>query len=40
LRGQAEGFAAWVRGGPAQGASADDAVAALAAAERSMVVGD
>jgi myo-inositol 2-dehydrogenase / D-chiro-inositol 1-dehydrogenase len=33
LRRQAEAFAAWVRGGPAAGASAADAVAALAAAE-------
>jgi len=33
LRRQAEGFAAWVRGGPALGATAADAVAALAAAE-------
>ena len=33
LRRQAEAFAAWVRGGPALGASAQDAVAALAAAE-------
>lgn len=33
LRRQAEGFAAWVRGGPALGASAADAVAALTAAE-------
>ncbi len=33
LRRQAEGFAQWVRGGPAQGATAADAVAALAAAE-------
>ncbi len=33
LRRQAEGFAAWVRGGPALGASAADAVAALRAAE-------
>ena len=34
LRRQAEAFAAWVRGAPPQGASAGDAVAALAAAER------
>jgi myo-inositol 2-dehydrogenase/D-chiro-inositol 1-dehydrogenase len=34
LRRQAEAFAAWVRGGPAAGASAADAVAALAAAEQ------
>jgi len=34
LRRQAEGFAAWVRGGPATGATAHDAVAALDAAER------
>ena len=34
LRRQAEAFAAWVRGGPAQGATAEDAVAALEAAER------
>jgi myo-inositol 2-dehydrogenase / D-chiro-inositol 1-dehydrogenase len=34
LRRQAEGFAAWVRGGAAAGATADDAVAALEAAER------
>jgi myo-inositol 2-dehydrogenase/D-chiro-inositol 1-dehydrogenase len=33
LRRQAEGFARWVRGGPPEGASATDAVAALAAAE-------
>jgi myo-inositol 2-dehydrogenase/D-chiro-inositol 1-dehydrogenase len=33
LRRQAEGFAAMVRGGKAEGASAQDAVAALAAAE-------
>jgi myo-inositol 2-dehydrogenase/D-chiro-inositol 1-dehydrogenase len=33
LRRQAEGFARWVRGGPAEGASAADAVAALRAAE-------
>lgn len=39
LRRQAEGFAAWVRGGPAQGASADDAVAALVAAECGTVTG-
>ncbi|MCW3475578.1 Gfo/Idh/MocA family protein [Limobrevibacterium gyesilva] len=37
LRRQAEGFAAWVGGGPAQGASAADAVAALAAAERAWI---
>ena len=34
LRRQAEAFAAWVRGGEATGATAADAVAALAAAER------
>ena len=34
LRRQAEGFAAWVRGGRAEGATAEDAVAALDAAER------
>ncbi len=34
LRRQAEGFAAWVRGGPSEGATAEDAVAALEAAER------
>lgn len=34
LRRQAEAFAGWVRGGPAQGATAEDAVAALDAAER------
>lgn len=34
LQRQAEGFAAWVRGGQAAGATADDAVAALNAAER------
>jgi myo-inositol 2-dehydrogenase / D-chiro-inositol 1-dehydrogenase len=34
LRRQAEGFAAWVRGGPPEGATAEDAVAALEAAER------
>jgi myo-inositol 2-dehydrogenase/D-chiro-inositol 1-dehydrogenase len=40
LRRQAEGFAAWVRGGPAEGATADDAVAALQAAESaSNVIG-
>ncbi len=33
LQRQAEGFAAWVRGGPAEGATAQDAVAALNAAE-------
>jgi myo-inositol 2-dehydrogenase/D-chiro-inositol 1-dehydrogenase len=33
LRRQAEGFAAWVRGGPQLGATAEDAIAALAAAE-------
>jgi len=38
LRLQAEGFAAWVRGGAPAGASAQDAVAALAAAERASVV--
>ena len=32
LRRQAEGFARWVRGGPPEGASAADAVAALDAA--------
>ena len=37
LRCQAEAFAAWVRGGPAEGATADDAVAALQAAERASV---
>jgi myo-inositol 2-dehydrogenase/D-chiro-inositol 1-dehydrogenase len=37
LRRQAEGFAAWVRGGQAAGASAADAVAALAAAEQASV---
>ena len=37
LRRQAEGFAAWVRGGAAEGATADDAVAALQAAERASV---
>jgi myo-inositol 2-dehydrogenase/D-chiro-inositol 1-dehydrogenase len=37
LRRQAEGFAAWVRGGAAAGAAADDAVAALEAAERASV---
>lgn len=34
LRRQAEAFAAWAGGGPPQGASASDALAALAAAER------
>jgi myo-inositol 2-dehydrogenase / D-chiro-inositol 1-dehydrogenase len=34
LRRQAESFAAWVRGGEAEGATADDAVAALQAAEQ------
>lgn len=34
LRRQAEGFAAWVRGGAATGATAADAIAALAAAEK------
>jgi myo-inositol 2-dehydrogenase / D-chiro-inositol 1-dehydrogenase len=34
LKLQAEGFASWVRGGAAEGASAEDAVAALEAAER------
>ncbi len=34
LRRQAEAFAAWVRGGEATGATAADAVAALAAAEQ------
>jgi myo-inositol 2-dehydrogenase/D-chiro-inositol 1-dehydrogenase len=34
LKLQAEGFASWVRGGAAAGASAEDAVAALQAAER------
>ncbi|MGA8193312.1 MAG: Gfo/Idh/MocA family oxidoreductase [Acetobacteraceae bacterium] len=37
LRRQAESFAAWVRGGAAEGATADDAVAALQAAERASV---
>ena len=37
LRRQAEEFAAWVRGGPAEGATAADAVAALDAAERASV---
>jgi myo-inositol 2-dehydrogenase/D-chiro-inositol 1-dehydrogenase len=37
LRRQAESFATWVRGGDAQGATADDAVAALQAAERASV---
>jgi myo-inositol 2-dehydrogenase/D-chiro-inositol 1-dehydrogenase len=37
LRRQAEGFAAWVRGGAAAGATADDAVAVLEAAERASV---
>ncbi len=37
LRRQAESFAAWVRGGEAQGATADDAVAALQAAEQASV---
>ena len=34
LRRQAESFASFAGGGPCQGATADDAVAALAAAER------
>jgi myo-inositol 2-dehydrogenase/D-chiro-inositol 1-dehydrogenase len=34
LRRQAESFATWVRGGDAEGATADDAVAALQAAEQ------
>jgi hypothetical protein len=34
LRLQAEAYAAWVRGGEATGATAADAVAALAAAEQ------
>lgn len=34
LRRQAEAFASWARGGPPAGATADDAVAALAAAEQ------
>jgi myo-inositol 2-dehydrogenase/D-chiro-inositol 1-dehydrogenase len=34
LRRQAESFATWVRGGEAEGATADDAVAALQAAEQ------
>ena len=38
LRRQAEGFAHWVRGGVAVGASAADAVAALAAAEQASAV--
>lgn len=37
LRRQAESFAAWVRGGEAEGATAADAVAALQAAERASV---
>lgn len=37
LRRQAEAFAAWVRGGPAMGATAEDAVQALRAAERAAV---
>jgi myo-inositol 2-dehydrogenase/D-chiro-inositol 1-dehydrogenase len=37
LRRQAESFAAWVRGGAAEGATADEAVAALQAAERASV---
>jgi myo-inositol 2-dehydrogenase/D-chiro-inositol 1-dehydrogenase len=37
LQRQAEGFSAWVRGGPAEGATAADAVAALQAAERASV---
>jgi myo-inositol 2-dehydrogenase/D-chiro-inositol 1-dehydrogenase len=37
LRRQAESFAAWVRGGAAEGATADDAVAALQAAEQASV---
>ena len=38
LRRQAEGFAHWVRGGDAVGASAADAIAALAAAEQASAV--
>jgi myo-inositol 2-dehydrogenase / D-chiro-inositol 1-dehydrogenase len=34
LRRQAEAFATWVRGGPSTGATAEDAIAALAAAEQ------
>jgi hypothetical protein len=34
LRRQAESFATWVHGGDAEGATADDAVAALQAAEQ------
>ncbi len=37
LRRQAESFAAWVRGGAAEGATADDAVAALQAAEQASI---
>jgi myo-inositol 2-dehydrogenase/D-chiro-inositol 1-dehydrogenase len=37
LRRQAESFAAWVRGGAAEGATAGDAVAALQAAEQASV---
>ena len=37
LRRQAESFASFVQGGPCQGATADDAVAALVAAERAGV---
>jgi myo-inositol 2-dehydrogenase/D-chiro-inositol 1-dehydrogenase len=37
LQHQAEGFAAWVRGGASTGATADDAVAALEAAVRASV---
>jgi myo-inositol 2-dehydrogenase / D-chiro-inositol 1-dehydrogenase len=37
LRRQAESFAAWVRGGVAEGATTDDAVAALRAAEQASV---
>jgi myo-inositol 2-dehydrogenase/D-chiro-inositol 1-dehydrogenase len=41
LRLQAEGFAAWVGGSPAQGATAADAIAALEAAERAgAILGD
>ena len=37
LRRQAESFAAWARGGAAEGATADDTVAALQAAEQASV---
>jgi hypothetical protein len=37
LRRQAESFAAWVQGGAAEGATADDAVAALQATELASV---